>query len=143
MAKFDLASLFEKLSGKLNKKDEVIYRKTRRYDSRGRIVLEGKHAYTLVDKREFKKKPPRGSEKRNMDLMTQAQQLTNQLLSSDSTDLAQLRERYEQQLHKGKPDSEAPILKKTGRQKVYTQFDRFVYALIYSRLRQQINSGNE
>lgn len=143
MAKFDLTSLFEKLSGKLNKKDEVIYRKTRRYDSRGRIVLEGKHAYTLVDKRDFKKKPPRGDEKHNMELMARAQQLTSQLLSSDSTDLTQLRERYEQQLHKGKPDPEAPVLKKTGRQKVYTQFDRFVYALIYSRLRQQINSGNE
>lgn len=142
MAKFDLASLFEKLSGKLNKKDEVIYRKTRRYDSRGRIVLEGKHAYTLVDKRDFKKKPPRGDEKHNMELMARAQQLTSQLLSSDSTDdLTQLRERYEQQLHKGKPDPEAPVLKKTGRQKVYTQFDRFVYALIYNRLRQQTDNN--
>ena len=141
MAKFDLASLFEKLSGKLNKKDEIIYRKTRRYDSRGRIVLEGKHAYTLVDKRDFKKKPPRGEEKQNMELIARAQQLTIQLLSSDSTELTELRERFELQLRRGKPDHEAPVLKKTGRQKVYTQFDRFVYALIYNRLRQQANDN--
>ena len=137
MAKFSLTSIFERLTGKLNRKDEIIYRRTRRYDARGKVVLEQEHAYTQVDKRNFKEKPPRGAEKRNMDIMVEAQRLTNQYLTSDSTDLTELRERFDRQLATGKPDPEAPVLKKTGKRKIYHQFDRFVYALIYSRLRQQ------
>lgn len=137
MAKFSLTAMFERLTGKLNHKDEVIFRRTRRYDARGRVVLDKRHAYTQVDKRNFKKKPPRGDEKRNMELMQEAQRLTNQYLSSDSTDLTELRARFDKQLATGKPDAEAPVLRKTGKQKIYTQFDRFVYALIYARLRQQ------
>lgn len=140
MAKFSLTSLFERLTGKLNRKDEIIYRSTRRYDARGRVVLDDKHAYTQVDKRNFKKKPPRGSEKQNMDIMAEAQRLTNQYLSDDSTDLTKLRTRFDKQLATGKPDPDAPVLKKTGKQKIYTQFDRFVYTLIYNRLRQQANN---
>lgn len=140
MAKFSLTSLFERLTGKLNRKDEIIYRSTRRYDARGRVVLDDKHAYTQVDKRNFKKKPPRGSEKQNMDIMAEAQRLTNQYLSDDSTDLTKLRTRFDKQLATGKPDPDAPVLKKTDKQKIYTQFDRFVYALIYNRLRQQANN---
>lgn len=140
MAKFSLTSLFERLTGKLNRKDEIIYRSTRRYDARGRVVLDDKHAYTQVDKRNFKKKPPRGSEKQNMDIMAEAQRLTNQYLSDDSTDLTKLRTRFDKQLATGKPDPDAPVLKKTGKQKIYTQFDRFAYALIYNRLRQQANN---
>ncbi len=143
MAKFSLTSIFEDLIGKLNRKDKIIYRRTRRYDAQGRLVLEEKHAYTQVDQRNFKKKPPRGAEKQNMEIMAEAQRLTNQYLSSESSELAELRERFDKQLDTGKPDPDAPILKKTGKQKIYTQFDRFVYALIYARLRQQINSGNE
>ena len=141
MAKFSLTSLFEQLTGKLNRKDEIIYRTTRRYDARGKVVLEGKHAYTQVDKRNFKKKPPRGEEKQNMDIMVEAQRLTNQYLSSESSELAELRERFDKQLDTGKPDPDAPILKKTGKQKIYTQFDRFVYALIYARLKQKIQTS--
>lgn len=137
MAKFSLTSIFEDLIGKLNRKDKIIYRRTRRYDAQGRLVLEEKHAYTQVDQRSFKKKPPRGAEKQNMEIMAEAQRLTNQLLASDSADLTELNVRFERQLKTGKPDPDAPVLKKTGKQKIYTQFDRFVYALIYNRLRQQ------
>ena len=77
-----------------------------------------------------------------MDIMVEAQRLTNQYLSSDSSDLTELRERFDKQLATGKPDAEAPVLKKTGKQKIYAQFDRFVYALVYNRLRQQ-TSNNE
>ena len=143
MAKFSLTSIFERLTGKLNRKDQIIYRSTRRYDAKGRLVLDDKHAYTQVDKRNFKKKPPRGEEKRNMEIMKEAQRLTNQYLASDATDLTELRARFDKQLATGKPDPEAPILKKTGKQKIYTQFDRFVYALIYNRLRQQANNNND
>ena len=141
MAKFSLTSIFEDLIGKLNRKDKIIYRRTRRYDAQGRLVLEEKHAYTQVDQRNFKKKPPRGEEKRNMEIMKEAQRLTNQYLASDATDLTELRTRFDKQLATGKPDAEAPVLKKTGKQKIYTQFDRFVYALIYNRLRQQANNN--
>ena len=141
MAKFSLTSIFEQLIGKLNRKDEIIYRRTRRYDAKGRLVLDDKHAYTQVDKRNFKKKPPRGEEKRNMEIMKEAQRLTNQYLTSDATDLTELRERFDKQLATGKTDPDAPILKKTGKRKIYTQFDRFVYALIYNRLRQQANNN--
>ena len=141
MAKFSLTSIFERLTGKLNRKDQIIYRSTRRYDAKGRLVLDDKHAYTQVDKRNFKKKPPRGEEKRNMEIMKEAQRLTNQYLASDATDLTELRERFDKQLATGKPDPDAPILKKTGKRKIYTQFDRFVYALIYNRLRQQANNN--
>lgn len=141
MAKFNLITIFERLSGKLNRKDEIIYRRTRRYDANGHIVLDGKHAYAQVDKRSFKKKPPRGAEKQNMEIMAEAQRLTNQFLASDSADLAELNVRFERQLKTGKPDPDAPVLKKTGKQKIYTQFDRFVYALIYNRLRQQANNN--
>ena len=137
MAKFSLTAIFERLTGKLNRKDKVIFRSTRRYDAQGRVVLDGKHAYAVKDKRNFKKKPPRGAEKQNMDLMVEAQRLTKQYLSSDSADLTELRTRFDRQLATGKPDKEAPVLKKTGRQKVYSQFDRFVFALIYNRLRAQ------
>ena len=137
MAKFGLAALFEALAGKLNRKDDIIYRKTRRYDSRGRVVLDDEHAYMQVDKRDFKKKPPRGDEKRNMDIMAQAQARTNAMFAAKDPELADFRTRFDHQLSTGKPDPEAPVLKKTGRQKVYTQFDRFVYALIYNRLRRQ------
>lgn len=137
MAKFGLASLLEALAGKLNRKDDIIYRKTRRYDSRGRVVLDDEHAYMQVDKRDFKKKPPRGDEKRNMDIMAQAQARTNAMFAAQDPELADFRTRFDHQLSTGKPDPEAPVLKKTGRQKVYTQFDRFVYALIYNRLRRQ------
>ena len=136
MAKFNLITIFERLSGKLNRKDEIIYRRTRRYDANGHIVLDSKHVYAQVDKRSFKKKPPRGAEKQNMEIMAEAQRLTNQFLASDSADLAELNARFERQLKTGKPDPDAPVLKKTGKQKIYTQFDRFVYALIYNRLRQ-------
>ena len=141
MAKFSLTSIIERLTGKLNRKDQIIYRSTRRYDAKGRLVLDDKHAYTQVDKRNFKKKPPRGEEKRNMEIMKEAQRLTNQYLASDATDLTELRERFDKQLATGKPDPDAPILKKTGKRKIYTQFDRFVYALIYNRLRQQANNN--
>jgi hypothetical protein len=141
MAKFSLTSIFEDLIGKLNRKDKIIYRRTRRYDAQGRLVLEEKHAYTQVDQRNFKKKPPRGAEKQNMEIMAEAQRLTNQYLSSESSELAELRERFYKQLDTGKPDPDAPILKKTGKRKIYTQFDRFVYALIYNRLRQQANNN--
>lgn len=137
MAKFSLASLFEKLSGKLNRKDEIIYCKTRRYDSRGRVVLDDEHAYMQVEKRDFSKKPPRGDEKRNIDLITQSQQLTQQMFASNAPELLDLKTRFDRQLSTGKPDLEAPVLKKTGKQKIYTQFDRFVYAINYNRLRQQ------
>ena len=137
MAKFSLTAIFERLTGKLNRKDKVIFRSTRRYDAQGRVVLDGKHAYAVKDKRNFKKKPPRGAEKQNMDLMVEAQRLTKQYLSSDSVDLTELRTRFDRQLATGKPDKEAPVLKKTGKQKVYSQFDRFVFALIYNRLRTQ------
>ena len=140
MAKFSLTAIFERLTGKLNRKDKVIFRSTRRYDAQGRVVLDGKHAYAVKDKRNFKKKPPRGAEKRNMDIMVEAQRLTNQYLSSDSSDLTELRERFDVQLATGKPDAEAPVLSKTGKQKIYAQFDRFVYALIYARLRQQADN---
>lgn len=142
MAKFGLASLFEALAGKLNRKDDIIYRKTRRYDSRGRVVLDDEHAYMQVDKRDFKKKPPRGDEKRNMDIMAQAQARTNAMFAAQDPELADFRTRFDHQLSTGKPDPEAPVLKKTGRQKVYTQFDRFVYAVIYNRLRQNIAKDN-
>lgn len=142
MAKFSLTSIFERLTGKLNRKDQIIYRSTRRYDAKGRLVLDDKHAYTQVDKRNFKKKPPRGEEKRNMEIMKEAQRLTNKYLASDATDLTELRARFDKQLATGKPDPEAPILKKTGKQKIYTQFDRFVYALIYNRLRQQADNND-
>ena len=92
---------------------------------------------TKVDKRDFKKKPPRGDEKRNMDIMAQAQARTNAMFAAKDPELADFRTRFDHQLSTGKPDPEAPVLKKTGRQKVYTQFDRFVYALIYNRLRRQ------
>ncbi len=141
MARFSLTSIFEDLIGKLNRKDNIIYRRTRRYDAQGRVVLDGKQAYTQVDKRNFKQKPPRGAEKQNMDIMAEAQRLTNQLLSAESTDLTELFARFDKQLNTGKPDPEAPVLKKTGKQKIYTQFDRFVYALIYNRLRQQANNN--
>ena len=141
MAKFSLTSLFDRLVGKLNRKDNIIYRRTRRYDARGKVVLDDRHAYTQVEKRNFKKKPPRGAEKQNMDIMKEAQRLTNLYLSSDTTDLTELRTRFDKQLATGKPDPEAPVLKKTGKQKIYTQFDRFVYALIYARLRQQANNN--
>lgn len=141
MARFSLTSIFEDLIGKLNRKDNIIYRRTRRYDAQGRVVLDGKQAYTQVDKRNFKQKPPRGAEKQNMDIMAEAQRLTNQLLSAESTDLTELFARFDKQLNTGKPDPEAPVLKKTGKQKIYTQFDRFVYALIYNRLRQQADNN--
>ena len=137
MAKFSLTSIFEQLTGKLNRKDEIIYRRSRRYDARGRVVMDEKSAYTLVDKRNFKKKPPRGEEKRNMEIMAEAQRLTNLYLADDSTDLTELRARFEKQLATKKPDPDAPVIKKTGKRKVYVQFDRFVYALVYARLRQQ------
>ena len=141
MAKFSLTSIFERLTGKLNRKDEIIYRSTRRYDAQGKVVLDDKHAYTQVDKRNFKKKPPRGEEKRNMEIMKEAQRITNQYLSDDATDLTELRTRFDQQLATGKPDPEVPILKKTKKQKIYHQFDRFVYALIYNRLKQKIQTS--
>ena len=141
MAKFSLTSIFEQLIGKLNRKDKIIYRRTRRYDARGKVVLDDRHAYAQVDKRNFKKKPPRGEEKRNMEIMKEAQRLTNQYLSDDATDLTELRARFDRQLASGKPDPDAPILKKTGKRQIYTQFDRFVYALVYNRLRQQANNN--
>ena len=141
MAKFSLTSLFDRLIGKLNRKDKIIFRKTRRYDARGKVVLDDRHAYTQVDKRNFKKKPPRGAEKQNMDIMTKAQRLTNQYLSDEATNLTEMRTRFDKQLATGKPDPEAPVLKKTGKKKIYTQFDRFVYALIYARLKQKIQTS--
>ncbi len=137
MAKFSLTSIFQQLIGKLNRKDEIIYRRTRRYDARGRVVLDDRHAYAQVDKRNFKKKPPRGEEKRNMEIMKEAQRLTNRYLSDATSDLTEIRARFDKQLATGEPDPEAPVLKKTGNQKIYHQFDRFVYALIYNRLKQQ------
>ena len=76
-----------------------------------------------------------------MDIMTKAQRLTNQYLSDEATNLTEMRTRFDKQLATGKPDPEAPVLKKTGKQKIYTQFDRFVYALIYARLKQKIQTS--
>lgn len=69
------------------------------------------------------------------------EQIVEKDLASDATDLTELPARFDRQLASGKPDPEAPILKKTGKRKIYTQFDRFVYALIYNRLRQQANNN--
>ena len=90
----------------------------------------------VVDKRDFKKKPPKGAEKRNMEIIQKAQQLTRLAISPDSDSLSSWEERFDKQLHTGKPDPEIPINPKTHRRKIYTQFDRFVYAVIYYRLQQ-------
>ena len=136
MAKFSLASLFESLIGKLNRKDEITYRSTRRYDRNGKVVLDSKHAYMVMNKRDFSKKPPKGAEKRNMDIIRKAQHLTQLAISPDSKLLPMWEERFDKQLHTGKPDPEIPVNPKTHQRKIYTQFDRFVYAVIYYRLQQ-------
>ena len=77
-----------------------------------------------------------------MDIMAQAQARTNAMFAAQDPELADFRTRFDHQLSTGKPDPEAPVLKKTGRQKVYTQFDRFVYAVIYNQLRHNIAKDN-
>lgn len=141
MAKFDLEAPFDQLIGKISRKSEIIYRRTRRYDAGGHLKSETKHAYSQEDKRDFEKTPPRGEEKRNIEMIREAQHLTKQLFASDAAELKALRERFDRQLETGTPDTDAPVLKKTGKRKVYTQFDRFVYALIYNRLRQQADNN--
>lgn len=141
MAKFSLTSLFESLRGKLNRKDGIIYRGTKRYNRNGQVVLDSKHAYMVVDKRNFKKKPAKGAEKKNMEMIQKAQQLTKQAIAPDSPTLPMWKQRFEKQLSTGKADSEIPVNPKTHERKIYTQFDRFVYAVIYYQLRKNAQSN--
>ena len=135
MAKYDTTSAIESINGKLNKKDKLVFRFTRRYAANGKLLMEKKHAYSIEDKRDYEKTPPRGAEKANLDLMAEANRLTKIELAPTSDTIPAWGERFEKQLKSGTPDPEAPILAKTHKRKVYLQFDRFVFAILYARLR--------
>ncbi len=154
MAILNLQPPFDNITGTLEKRG-IIHRQKHYKDDDGRILFIGKQeAYAVRNPRDYRKNPPQGEELRNINLFRQANSLTTRILrSADYTaeDLAQLPEtdrtiieslqsrvaeykkRYKAQARK--PDSQAPIDRRTHRRKQYVTLNTFIRAMLIQELK--------
>ena len=160
MAKIELTSTFGNISGKLNKRDKIVYRQKKyRAESGAVISTASNEAYEVVNPRDYKKQPPKGAELENIRSFSEASRLTTLLIRAgkySEDELAALPENERQQTlsyraqlehYKArfmaqlkKPDPHAPVLSKTDPQynqnssqiqrRQYRSLNAFIRAMI-------------
>ena len=165
MAEVKLEHPFAEIHGSITKKGIINRQKKYRDDHGRVIHEGKQEAYSITRPRDFKKTPKQGAELANHNLWSEACRRTSQIIQASqpggptevqiaarkidqipdyyTLEEAQIlfedfRQRFQAQLPntRGKhPDHEAPLDKKTGQGKRYTQLPNFIRAIIYHNLR--------
>lgn len=145
MAKVFYSPGIDLVLGALDPKHELINRQKHLHNPDGSVSKTCKpEIYLWREKRNYELKPPKGAELAHLQHFGEAAKRTKLLIyaykfpetASDEQRqlLEQYRLRYESQ-RKGAPDPQAPVDKKTGKQKYYFRFDNFIRAMIYQELK--------
>lgn len=169
MAKIDLHVAFDHVRGKLNKRDNTVFRQKKYRSVTGKVINYGaQEAYEILNPRDYKKNPPKGTELRNINSFAEASRMTTLIIQSGKvTDeelaampdelraqtedlrrqLAQFKTRFFAQLTK--PDPQAPVLPKTDPQynpnsiniqrRQYRTLNTFIRAMIVQTLKSDQN----
>ena len=136
MAEIKFIAPVETIKGKLQNRDKTIFRRKRVFDAQGHVIGElSQEAYVVHNPRDWKKNPPKGAEKQRIDNWTKACKQASDI-RKDPEQLAQWKQRWAAQLQVPEPD--APLDKKTGRQKIYVRLDGFIRATIFRELSSNI-----
>jgi len=167
MAKIDLHAAFERVRGKLNRRDNIILRQKKYRADNGKVINYGsQEAYEILNPRDYKKNPPKGAELRNITSFADASRLTTLIIQSGKfTDeelaampddlraqtedlrrqLAQFKARFNAQLTT--PDPQAPVLTKTDPQynpnsaklqrRRYRTLNTFIRAMLLQSIRSE------
>jgi len=165
MAQVELHIAFNNIRGKLNKRDNTIFRQKKYRSETGKVINHGaQEAYEIINPRDYKKNPPKGAELKNITafadascmttLLIQAGKYTDEELTAMSDEcrtetmelrrqLAQYKVRFASQLNT--PDPQAPILSKTDPQynpnsmkiqrRQYCTLNTFIRAMITQELK--------
>ena len=165
MAKIELHSAFKNINGKLNKRDNTIYRQKKYRSESGKVINYGaQEAYEVLCPRDYRKNPPKGAELHNITSFAEASRLTTQIiqagkisdeelaampdeLRAEAEDLRQqlaaFKARFIAQLTT--PDPQAPVLKKTDKQynpnshkvqrRQYRTLNTFIRAMLLQSLK--------
>lgn len=165
MAKVKLHLAFNNVLGKLNKRDNTILRQKKYRADNGAVIGYGsQEAYEVLNPRDYKKNPPKGTELKNIKSFAEASRLTTQIIQAGKLteeelasmsdeqraqaetlrqQLAQFKARFNAQ-HKT-PDPQAPILSKTDPQynhnspkiqrRQYRTLNTFIRAILLQAIR--------
>ena len=165
MAKVDLNIAFDRVRGKLNKRDNTILRQKKYRAENGKVINYGaQEAYEILNPRDYKKNPPKGAELQNITSFAEASRLTTLIIQAGKlTDeeiaampdelraqtedlrrqLSNFKARFNAQLTK--PDPQAPILTKTDPQynvnshklqrRKYRTLNTFIRAILLQTLK--------
>ena len=140
----------ENLSGAIQKKGPISRQKHYRLPNGQNTGTGKKEFYRLTNPRDFKVNPLSQNEVNNHEWFRQAALRANEILSAAKPgtnptpeQLAELnswQHRFMAQIASkrgSKPDPEAPIDPKTGKQKRYVLFSAFIRAILYLQLKKQ------
>lgn len=119
-------------TGKLNKKDNTVFRRKFAHDSNGAVICPmRREMYVIQNPRDWKKNPAKGAEKLKQDRWKEACATTKAILD-DLEQRALWQQRWQAQIKKGEPD--APLDPHTGKPKIYIKFDCYVRAKVHRAL---------
>ena len=165
MAKTELSSAFENLSGKLNKADQIIYRQKKYRSATGAVISTASlEAYAVFNPRDYKKNPPKGTELRNIQSFADASRITTLIIragkytreelaamtDSERQQALEYRDQFEHfkarfMAQLKKPDQQAPILPKTDPQfnpnssrvqrRTYRTLNTFIRAMVLQAIK--------
>lgn len=165
MAKVTLNPLAKNISGKLSGREGTIMRQKKYRASNGAVLnTAAQEAYAVLNPRDYKKKPPKGAELRNINAFAEASRLTTLLIRSGKytqteldampanqrvyqlelrEQLAAFEERFIAQ--RTTPDPQAPLLPQTDPQynhhsakeqrRQYLTLNTFIRAMILQSLK--------
>lgn len=133
MAYVEFSHPIDSVRGKLNKKEQVIYRQKGTYSPDG--VQTGTCAaevYVISNPRDWKKKPATGAELAKLRRFKEACRLTKEQLADHNPARPKWVSRWEAQLKH--PEADSPMDPRTGKRKIYGRLDNFVRAKILKQL---------
>ena len=153
------------MNGGFEKGSGIIMRKKKYRAPNGSVLKEGvQESYRVVNPRDYKKNPPKGSELSNIQLFSDSKRLTSEIINSGKftddelaamtpeerqrtfelrTQLEDFKKRFYAQFKR--PDHEAPYEKKPRpgsmklHQKQYAKLDNFIQAIIREKLKNPNN----
>ena len=164
MAKVKFIAAVDSVNGKLNKRDNTVFRQKKYRSESGKVIGYGaQEAYEVLYPRDYKKNPPKGSELKSITSFGDASRMTTLILQSGKyTDeelaampdelraqteelrrqLAHFKACFNAQLNQ--PDPQAPVLDKNDPQynpnsskvqrRQYKSFNAFIRAMIKQSL---------
>jgi len=163
MAIVNLHAAFKNVKGKLNKRDNTIFRQKKYRAETGAVINYGaQEAYEILNPRDYKKNPPKGAELHNILSFAEASRLTTRIIQAGKLSeeelaalpadlraqteelrrqLAQFKERFAAQLKS--PDPQAPVLPKNDPQynpnsgkiqrRQYRTLNTFIRAMLFQK----------